>query len=104
MIEHDPEALYAIMSLISLIGLAILALLYLDYWRDKRELELMAKRDEGWDEHAGITAKMKSDFADADFHIPWYRRWFPFLPVWGYDPKFRCFLFQLWDCSVTHHS
>ena len=44
--------LYAIMSLISLLGLAVLALLYLDYWRDKRELELMDKRDEGWDECA----------------------------------------------------
>lgn len=34
--------------------------------------------------------------------IPWYRRWFPYLPTWYYNPDIKVFTFQLWDCPVVH--
>jgi hypothetical protein len=31
----------------------------------------------------------------------WYRRIFPFLPIWYQNKAIRLFVFQLFDCSVT---
>lgn len=34
--------------------------------------------------------------------IPWYRKWFPHLPIWDYNETLRVFTFQICDCSVVH--
>lgn len=34
--------------------------------------------------------------------IPWYRRWFPYLPTWYYNSDIKVFTFQLLDCPVVH--
>ena len=55
------------------------------------------------DEEREASRAMK-EFLLTGKQLVWYRRLFPWLPIWSRNKEMRTFTFQLTDCSVTHKS